>query len=255
MYVLRSALRTAGNALGPLVAVVVFLIYGDTWKADELVSLMIAGVLVMLAPVCCLLLFRDARALGAASESLLVVNHQNYHTYSEKSVNGGPLHAADMNGGPLCADAIAPLTAAGEQGNGSAGAGAGAGAPPDACAQHQAPVRVAGAAPLLDEERARYAREVAAMRLRQRRFLCLHAGHIAPLVALGDLFQMFGSGMTANFVSLFFWRELHMHPIEVSSSQAPPRGVRGGGCGRPSCRRVIEGVSRLASLIKSVQLV
>ncbi len=35
---------------------------------------MIAGVLVMLAPVCCLLLFRDARALGAASESLLVVN-------------------------------------------------------------------------------------------------------------------------------------------------------------------------------------
>ena len=28
VYVLRSALRTAGNALGPLVAVVVFCIYG-----------------------------------------------------------------------------------------------------------------------------------------------------------------------------------------------------------------------------------
>ena len=84
---------------------------------------MIAGVLVMLAPVCCLLLFRDARALGAASESLLVVN-QSYQTYAEKSVNGGPLHA-DLNGGPLCADAIAPLSAA-EQGNNAAGAGAAA---------------------------------------------------------------------------------------------------------------------------------
>ena len=153
--------------------------------------------------------------LGAASESLCVVN-QSYQSYAEKSVNGGPLHA-DMNGGPLCADAIAPLTA--EQGN-----GAGAGAAAEAS---QTSVRV-GAAPLLDEERARYAREVAAMRLRQRRFLCLHAGHIAPLVALGDLFQMFGSGMTANFVSLFFWRELHMHPIEVSPNLPPSAGVRGG---------------------------
>ncbi len=157
--------------------------------------------------------------LGAASEWLLAVN-QSYQTYAEKSVNGGPLHA-DLNGGPLCADAIAPLSAA-EQGNNAAGAGAAAEA------SHQTAARV-GAAPLLDEERARYAREVAAMRLRQRRFLCLHAGHIAPLVALGDLFQMFGSGMTANFVSLFFWRELHMHPIEVRPNLPPSAGVRGWG--------------------------
>jgi MFS family permease len=36
VYVWRSALRTLGNAAGPLISVVIFLVYGDQWRLDEL---------------------------------------------------------------------------------------------------------------------------------------------------------------------------------------------------------------------------
>ena len=44
LYVWRSSLRTAGNAVGPLVSIVVFSILGDEWRVDELTYVLLGGV-------------------------------------------------------------------------------------------------------------------------------------------------------------------------------------------------------------------
>ena len=70
LYVWRSSLRTAGNAVGPLVSIVVFSILGDEWRVDELTYVLLGGVGAMVLPALALFAFSDRRALGAASEGL-----------------------------------------------------------------------------------------------------------------------------------------------------------------------------------------
>ena len=80
LYVKRSALRTAGSALGPLMSIPVFAVSGDAWTRDELARVMLGGVVVGIIPCSLLFFFRDDRALGAASEGITGtrVNQSSY---------------------------------------------------------------------------------------------------------------------------------------------------------------------------------
>jgi len=71
LYAYRQSMRTAGGALAPVVSVFIFLATGDTWRESDLVMVMLAGVAAQLLPAAILPLFRDANALGAASEGLM----------------------------------------------------------------------------------------------------------------------------------------------------------------------------------------
>ena len=107
LYVWRSSLRTAGTAVGPLVSICVFLGLGDEWRASELRvvcrqgrkaersgglgprsppqlpgarplavvrsrgQVLLTGVGTAALPAAILWRFRDALALGAASEGLV----------------------------------------------------------------------------------------------------------------------------------------------------------------------------------------
>jgi len=71
VYVWRSQLRSLGQVAGPLISILIFGIYGDTWRLDELRVVLLAGVAASLVPTALLCCFRDDRALGGASEGLL----------------------------------------------------------------------------------------------------------------------------------------------------------------------------------------
>ena len=161
LYVWRSSLRTAGNAVGPLVSIVVFSILGDEWRVDELTYVLLGGVGAMVLPALALFAFSDRRALGAASEGLFA-------------------SAAALSTAPSAALLGADATAA----------------------------------------------QVAAARSQRRACCCLTTAHIAPLVAIGDLLSMLGSGMTIKFFALFFWQGLGLEPVAVNAVYvAGPLGI------------------------------
>ena len=169
LYVLRSALRTSGTALGPLVSIVVFCIYGDSWKPNELVSVMILGCVVACLPCAILCLFRDSRALGSLSEGFL--SRSPVGVASGVGVGGGGTEGSGVDG-------LDPL--------------GGGGTPPK-----PPPHRWA-----------------------------LRPHHVAPLIAITDLISMLGSGMTANFIPLWFGQKLELHPIAVNALLiASPTGI------------------------------
>lgn len=190
LFAYRSSLRTAGGAVGPTVALAVFLTLGDAWRERELIVTILAGVGCLILPSTLLLFFRDHQMLGAESEGL--------HVAAAASAATPPLRS--------CTDAAA----AGACGAGGYGAGAGA---------------RAGAGSLAPSQSTEAQQQAA--RLASRRVCgCLTANGIAPLVALSDFLVMLGSGMTIKFFALFFWRGLALGPAEVSAVYvAGPLGI------------------------------
>ena len=148
----RSSLRTAGNAVGPLVSIVVFSILGDEWRVDELTYVLLGGVGAMVLPALALFAFSDRRA-------------------------------------------SAP--------------------PPRASSRRHRRLSTAPSAALLGADAT--AAQVAAARSQRRACCCLTTAHIAPLVAIGDLLSMLGSGMTIKFFALFFWQGLGLEPVAVNA--------------------------------------
>ena len=74
LYSHKAAARTAGNAVGPILSVVVFLTMTDEWNVKNLTMVMVLGMAV--AVLCMGTLFfriKDKFTLGALSESLLLV--------------------------------------------------------------------------------------------------------------------------------------------------------------------------------------
>mmetsp|Transcript_6639 Transcript_6639/g.24632 ORF Transcript_6639/g.24632 Transcript_6639/m.24632 type:complete len:380 (+) Transcript_6639:147-1286(+) len=74
VYTFRSMLRTAGNAMGPLVAVVIFLLMTNDWTDFELRIVMCVGFSLFSLPCLLLFFFRESSTLGHESESLLIRN-------------------------------------------------------------------------------------------------------------------------------------------------------------------------------------
>ena len=69
VYQLKSALRTAGNAIGPLISIVIFSVRGDVWRVDDLSLVMFCGLALTVCPIACLFFFSDEKSLGAESEA------------------------------------------------------------------------------------------------------------------------------------------------------------------------------------------
>ena len=113
LYVWRSSLRTAGNAVGPLVSIGVFLGLGDTWSMGELRVVLLAGVGLAVLPALTLWLFRDAHALGAASEGLLSADAARATADGEATAAQRAAAAAPPRRvcGVLSAASIAPVVA------------------------------------------------------------------------------------------------------------------------------------------------
>ena len=94
--------------------------------------------------------------------------------------------------------------------------------PPRASLASAAALSTAPSAALLGADAT--AAQVAAAR--SQRACCLTTAHIAPLVAIGDLLSMLGSGMTIKFFALFFWQGLGLEPVAVNAVYvAGPLGI------------------------------
>ncbi len=231
LYVRRSALRTVGSALGPLLSIPVFALSGDQWTPDELTRVMAVGIVIGLLPCACLWLFRDEFALGAASESLAETSR--CRAERENGCEGGvvaPLCAAAALGGGGGAAGSADggedrradsdSSAGGKRCNLSAG-GSFAGS---------STTRPAMDAPLLPELQAPTPLPLHAPapppRTRRRWLPALRASAIAPLIATSDVIAMLAAGLSTAFFPIFFGDTLHLPPVVVQSVLvASPLGI------------------------------
>lgn len=73
LYSDKAAARTAGNAVGPLLSIAIFVALTDEFNVFNLTAVMCAGMAAAVVCVVLLFLMRDKYSLGQLSESLLVV--------------------------------------------------------------------------------------------------------------------------------------------------------------------------------------
>ncbi|OLS27922.1 MAG: hypothetical protein HeimC2_09500 [Candidatus Heimdallarchaeota archaeon LC_2] len=70
IYSLKHSVQQFSMASGPFVNVALFFYFGDDWKLSILKSVLLTGVIISFISVFILLLFKDERSIGEASESL-----------------------------------------------------------------------------------------------------------------------------------------------------------------------------------------
>eukprot|EP00759_Apiculatamorpha_spiralis_P050670 PhF_6_TR4856/c0_g1_i3/m.6803 len=77
VYTVKYAVEVLSNILGPIVAIVLFQVYGDTWSTDLLGNIMLLGVLVNTVGFAPMLWMSDEFSLGKESEGLLAEQNED----------------------------------------------------------------------------------------------------------------------------------------------------------------------------------
>ena len=188
-YSWKGGLYTLGLASGPLCAILIFSIRGDTWTKPELVVVMLSaeGIGVILA--CLLCLFRDVRERDDALLHTPTPEHDAATGAAEQAGTHRPTlqGSSDTSVNTTTHD---PRDEANEAADGET-------------------VQCCG----------------------------LTRRHVAPVIAISNLFLGLGSGMTYKFQPLFCWMGLGLSPIQtqaiVASFQYASRRV---GPGLPPSR-------------------
>ena len=185
-YTFRSMLRTGGNALGPLCAVIIFLSMTNDWTDYELRIVMSVGFCAFSAPCLILFCFRESSTLGLESESLLIQDPDKlFSNESEENSILGNQAPSEV----VISDEIERDLADEDNSEDSS-----------------------------DDEDVPATYKCCCCNIR--------SSYIPALVATSDMLSMLGSGITIRFFPLFFWRKVGLKPVEVNAVYvAGPLGI------------------------------
>ena len=222
IYQTRLACRFLGQATGPALAVIVFLVRGDKWTVEELTIIQTGATAVFLLSSFCLLMMRDSKSLGAESEALGAAP-------SEETLDADLLSNSDRNAGSdrlLNAQLTPAASADGSGADGGGGRGGGGG---DDRQLNTSTTRLPPLPPIESNAASAAAQSSSRARCVLPFFnplllllLLLLFSFLRPLlryvpfvIGASDIVAMLASGMSVQFFPLFFWRAVNLSPTGV----------------------------------------
>eukprot|EP01134_Creolimax_fragrantissima_P001424 CFRG1424T1 len=77
-------LSTMATVIGPLISIVAFIVWGDTWNVDQLVNVILVGISFEIPAVLCMFFFKNKHALGEEAESIVDAGKVEKYDDSDK---------------------------------------------------------------------------------------------------------------------------------------------------------------------------
>mmetsp|Transcript_4768 Transcript_4768/g.7241 ORF Transcript_4768/g.7241 Transcript_4768/m.7241 type:complete len:323 (+) Transcript_4768:144-1112(+) len=176
VYSWNWTIRFLGNAMGPLVSILLFATLGNNWNIVECKVVMLIGLGLFIAPSSLLFRFKDPPS--AIEENLAKPVLEKYDECDETNNRNNNNSIKEENGNANCDSSYDDEEEASVQSNST-----------------------------VSSLKTRECSGFLGIR---------SIPYVPAMIALADVISGLGSGMTVKFFPIFFAHDLHMRPVEVS---------------------------------------